>query len=125
MQSVKDFINDLRELKDAAASHNLQPDPPHPSNPLPSGTGTSAVAGAPLPPPPPPPRNLPHGWTARYDQREKKYAYSHGVTAQEQWDFPTGARKYTWSSCKLNLTNGIHRRASSAWWKLEHVCRTG
>lgn len=38
--------------------------------------------------PPPPPRNLPHGWTARYDEKEKKYAYAHGVTAQEQWDFP-------------------------------------
>lgn len=45
--------------------------------------------------PPPPPRNLPHGWTARYDEKEKKYAYAHGVTAQEQWDFPTDTGEWT------------------------------
>lgn len=37
--------------------------------------------------PPPPPKNLPHGWTARYDKKESKFAYSHGVNSEkEQWD---------------------------------------
>ncbi|KAI5795317.1 hypothetical protein DFH27DRAFT_564261 [Peziza echinospora] len=42
--------------------------------------------------PPPPPRDLPHGWTARFDESTKKYAYSEGLTGKEQWDFPTDTR---------------------------------
>lgn len=39
-------------------------------------------------PPPPPPKNLPHGWTARYDKKECKFSYSQGVgSKEEQWDF--------------------------------------
>lgn len=38
--------------------------------------------------PPPPPKNLPHGWTARYDNKEGKFSYSHGVDSKnEQWNF--------------------------------------
>jgi len=38
--------------------------------------------------PPPPPRSLPHGWTARFDEKEGKFAYCMGVDGVEQWEFP-------------------------------------
>lgn len=39
-------------------------------------------------PPPPPPKNLPHGWTARYDEGKGKFSYSHGLdNTNEQWHF--------------------------------------
>ena len=41
------------------------------------------------PTPPPPPRNLPHGWTARFDVKEGKFAYSRGVDGVEQWELRT------------------------------------
>ena len=99
MQSIKNLVNELRELKDAAASHNLQPDPPEETHPgissKPEHTAaSSATASEHVHIPPPPPRDLPQGWTARYDEKEKKYAYSHGITAQEQWDFPVNTSKY-------------------------------
>lgn len=67
--------------------------------PLATSTGSALAGSATIPEwhgiPPPPPRNLPHGWTARYDEKEKKYAYAHGVTAQEQWDFPADTSEWT------------------------------
>lgn len=44
-------------------------------------------------PPPPPPRGLPHGWTARFDEKEGKFAYSKGLAGKEQWTFPSPEAK--------------------------------
>lgn len=89
-------MSDLRDLQDAAAAHNLQSDSPPTgsSGAAPPQTAVNNQAHGPVPLPPPPPRHLPHGWTARYDEQEKKYAYSHGVTAQEQWEFPANTSEY-------------------------------
>lgn len=102
MQSVKNLVNEFRELRDAAASHNPQPDLPEETQPGISSKPEHITTSDATDPehahiPPPPPRDLPHGWTARYDEKEKKYAYSHGITAQEQWDFPLNTSK-CWDS---------------------------
>ncbi|KAF3937869.1 hypothetical protein ABW19_dt0208100 [Dactylella cylindrospora] len=45
-------------------------------------------------PPPPPPMALPHGWTARWDEKEQKFAYYQGTRSKsEQWDMPTEPAK--------------------------------
>lgn len=101
------FRTDLRELKAAAQAHNVgsyEPpagapgstsstsEKPSSSSPeiLPS-SDTPATKSEPTVayiPPPPPPKNLPHGWTARYDEKESKFCYSHGVDSKkEQWEF--------------------------------------
>ncbi|KAK6501217.1 hypothetical protein TWF481_009061 [Arthrobotrys musiformis] len=45
-------------------------------------------------PPPPPPMSLPQGWTARWDDKEGKFAYYQGTRSRtEQWDMPTEPAK--------------------------------
>ncbi|KAF3910374.1 hypothetical protein ABW20_dc0101055 [Dactylellina cionopaga] len=45
-------------------------------------------------PPPPPPMALPQGWTARWDDKEKKFAYYQGTRSRtEQWELPTEPAK--------------------------------
>lgn len=113
-ETFDSFRTDLRELKAAAHAHNVAPydsspgptkspegasgstsrtsDKPSsasPETPLPSNAPvTQSEPPAAFIPPPPPPKNLPHGWTARYDEKESKFCYSHGVDSKkEQWDF--------------------------------------
>ncbi|KAK6341601.1 hypothetical protein TWF696_008672 [Orbilia brochopaga] len=45
-------------------------------------------------PPPPPPMTLPAGWTARWDEKEGKFAYYQGTRSRtEQWEMPTEPAK--------------------------------
>ncbi|KAK6357955.1 hypothetical protein TWF730_007311 [Orbilia blumenaviensis] len=45
-------------------------------------------------PPPPPPMSLPQGWTARWDDKEGKFAYYQGTRSRtEQWEMPTEPAK--------------------------------
>ncbi|KAI5845585.1 hypothetical protein DFP73DRAFT_526145 [Morchella snyderi] len=99
MSFLNNLISDFREAKAAAQSHNMASYEP------PSASGMSATAEGPVEDshtqtsgkpasesyiPPPPPKNLPHGWTARYDEKEGGFLYSKGVdTSSEQRDFPT------------------------------------
>lgn len=92
-------MSDLREAKAAATSHNMAScEPPSTSAAVESRTEGSPAQTSDKPalelegyiPPPPPPKNLPHGWTARYDEKEGRFLYSRGVDASsEQRDFPT------------------------------------
>lgn len=116
-ETFDSFRTDLRELKAAAQAHNVasyeqpasspgpsksvegasgsisstsdKPSSSSPETPLsPDTPVTQSESPAAFIPPPPPPKNLPHGWTARYDKKENKFCYSHGVDSKkEQWDF--------------------------------------
>ncbi|KAF8473193.1 hypothetical protein BDZ91DRAFT_779985 [Kalaharituber pfeilii] len=96
MQALKNLVQDLREVKAAAESHNLPRDDiqtidgTKPKNPA---TGANSANPIATHIPPPPPRDLPRGWTARYDEKEKKYAYSKGVRGEEQWQVPDHVKK--------------------------------
>ncbi|CUS14922.1 unnamed protein product [Tuber aestivum] len=84
MSSIKNklhnIIADVREAKAAAQSHNVG------SYHAPPTTDMHDQQRF----PPPPPKSLPHGWTARYDEKEGKFAYCMGVDGVEQWEFPLG-----------------------------------
>ncbi|CAZ84429.1 unnamed protein product [Tuber melanosporum] len=81
MSSIKNklhgIIADVREAKVAAQSHNVGSYHAPPASNMHSEQHF----------PPPPPRSLPHGWTARFDEKEGKFAYCMGVDGVEQWEF--------------------------------------
>ncbi|PWW71999.1 hypothetical protein C7212DRAFT_354826 [Tuber magnatum] len=80
MSSIKNklhnIVADVRETKVAAQSHNVGSYHAPPASDM---HGEQHF-------PPPPPRSLPHGWTARFDEKEGKFAYCMGVDGVEQWE---------------------------------------
>ncbi|KAG0643969.1 hypothetical protein HOY80DRAFT_943090 [Tuber brumale] len=86
MSSIKNklhsIIADVREAKVAAQSHNVSSYHAPPASNMHSEQHL----------PPPPPRSLPHGWTARFDEKEGRFAYCMGVDGVEQWEFPAEAK---------------------------------
>jgi len=74
---LHNIVADVREAKAAVQSHNVGSYDAPPASNMQSEQHF----------PPPPPRSLPHGWTARFDEKEGKFAYCMGVDGVEQWEF--------------------------------------
>ncbi|PUU81698.1 hypothetical protein B9Z19DRAFT_1099539 [Tuber borchii] len=74
---LHNIVADVREAKAAVQSHNVGSYDAPPASNMHSEQHL----------PPPPPRSLPHGWTARFDEKEGKFAYCMGVDGVEQWEF--------------------------------------
>jgi len=112
---LHNLVSDVKEAKAALQAHNVEsyhappPSNMHPTPPPPTPPPTAPTKDEERPlvptvkkeeeekkekgvrpptPPPPPPRDLPHGWTARFDVKEGKFAYSRGVEGVEQWELP-------------------------------------
>lgn len=74
---LHNIVADVREAKAAVQSHNVGSYEAPPASNMHNEQHL----------PPPPPRSLPHGWTARFDEKEGKFAYCMGVDGVEQWEF--------------------------------------
>ncbi|RPB05453.1 hypothetical protein L873DRAFT_1797809 [Choiromyces venosus 120613-1] len=83
---LHNIVADVREAKAAAQSHNVG------SHHAPPASNMHSEQHF----PPPPPRSLPHGWTARFDEKEGKFAYCMGVDGVEQWEFRTYIVSICW-----------------------------